>query len=989
MILRRFALALLPALLLPTPLAAQQASQPAPVAAPVPPASGWKTGSDIPLDPAFITGTLPNGVRYAVRRNGEPTGRLSIRVHLRVGALMEEDSEQGWAHLTEHMLFRGTKHFPDGEGEKAWQRLGARPGSHSNAFTSQSSTRYVLDISRADTDAVNQALTILADMMAHATLDKTLLEKEQKIVLAERAMRFSASEERIQIQRSRFYQPGHRAGERNIVGTPETLAAADAKTLRKFYHRWYRPERTTVVIVGDADPAMLITAISKAFGGWRGEGKSGAEVPQAPVPQTPTAATIIEPHYSDSWEMIWQSPPEVGAATVKRREQDVIDTVALMVLNNRLSEEIERSTDVVRATASTPRQTPLVPRRLSLLVQMAADSKPEEAGSALDRVYRIVNGAQQAVQPEEVHEQLRNLARSYREAVEREARAQSPIIADAMVATFDPQTIFSQPTYNQAMLERLQPSITAGLISERLRALFGGRPRILYISAKEPRDGIAGLDAAVTRAMAQQPPAAIATAQASLDALVLAKPTAKLVSQSQIADLGITRARLSNDVEIALRPNDQLKNQISIRVRFGRGVVGRAPGDAGLYWSIRSLGLAGIGPFDRVALQRIGAGRQIVPQYMNDMDGAIISVTTTREDMADAMKLMVGALTQMRYDDVATRRFQAALKTGYRNFLSDPSSVMEITGSPLRYGGDARFRPLPSLMTINQFSPEAFKRFWTDELASGPVKVTIVGDFDPAKTLPTAIDMFSRLSPQKTPEPDDRRKGVVAGAEKGKSRFTLYHIGDPDRAMSMLVYPTISGAEDLKSARAVQLTTFIVKQRLAEGFRAQQGGTYLANATSYTNRALPKFGAMMVSSELKPELIPRFEAAVREVMTDLATNGPSADSFARARTPMLAELETIRKSNAYWTQLLGDDLDAGWVIDGARTYISGRAALTPADVQQVAKNWLAGENGQLPPKAFVIEVLPAPKQMPRPTPTTNEPPEKPQPSGPPPVPSKR
>lgn len=989
MILRRFALALLPALFLNAlaigPVAAQQAA-PATVeaqAADDARSSGWQTGSDIPLHPAFITGALPNGVRYAVRRNGEPAGRLSVRVHVRVGALMEEDHEQGWAHLAEHMLFRGTRHFPDGEGDKVWQRLGARPGSHSNAFTSQTSTRYVLDISRADPEATAQALAILADMMANATFDRHLLEKEQKIVLAERAMRSSAADERIQIQRARFYLPDHRAGERNIIGTPDSLSAARARSLRNFYHRWYRPERTTVVIVGDADPQMLIEAIRASFGGWHGKGKPGADPAPASVPPTPSAAAIIEPHYGDSWELVWQQPQIPGPVTVARREQDIVDAVAMMVLNMRLREDIEGSTEVVRAAVTSPRATAAVPARLSLTVQMAADTKPADSGPALDRVYRVINGAMQSVQPEEVNEQLRRLQRTYREAVERESRAQSPGLADAMIATLDPQLILSDPAYAEAMLERLQPSITPGLIAGRLRALFGPRPRLLYISAEQPKNGIAELDAQLTRAMAQQPPASTAAVTASLDALVLPPPAAKLVSQSQIADLGITRTRLSNNVELALRPNDQLRNQISIRVRFGRGVAGLPPGDAGLYWSIRALGLAGIGPFDRVALQRLGAGRQIVPQYLNDLDGAQIGVTTTREDMADAMKLIVGAMTQMRYDDIATRRFQAAMKTGYRNFLSDPSSVMNISGTPMRYGGDGRFRPLPSLLTINRFTSEAFKAFWSEELRRGPVKVSIVGDFDPAVALVAATDLFGRLDPKPTPAPSPARIAVRAAPENGKTHATLYHIGDPGRAMAMLVYPTVSGQDNLKAARAVQLTTFIVRQRLAETFRAQQGGTYLAHATSYTNRALPRYGAMMVSSELKPELIPAFEQAVTSIMADLAANGPAADSFARARTPMLAELETIRKSNAYWIQLLGDDLDNPNVIEGARTYITGRAALRPQDVQAVAKTYLAGPGGALPASAFFIYVLPAPKRMPR-SPPGNAAPEKPDETGPPP-----
>ena len=103
-------------------------------------------GSDIPRDPAWTFGTLPNGLRYAVRRNALPERQVSIRVRIDAGSLHEEDRERGWAHYIEHLAFRGTKGFGDGEGRRIWQKLGASFGSDTNAFTSPTQTVYQLDL---------------------------------------------------------------------------------------------------------------------------------------------------------------------------------------------------------------------------------------------------------------------------------------------------------------------------------------------------------------------------------------------------------------------------------------------------------------------------------------------------------------------------------------------------------------------------------------------------------------------------------------------------------------------------------------------------------------------------------------------------------------------------------------------------------------------------------------------------------------------------
>jgi zinc protease len=112
--------------------------------------SSWfYKGSDIPPDPAWTFGTLPNGVRYAVRRNALPEGQVSVRVRIAAGSLHEEDHERGWAHFIEHMAFRGTRAFGDGDGRRIWQTLGANFGSDTNATTSATQTVYQLDLPRA------------------------------------------------------------------------------------------------------------------------------------------------------------------------------------------------------------------------------------------------------------------------------------------------------------------------------------------------------------------------------------------------------------------------------------------------------------------------------------------------------------------------------------------------------------------------------------------------------------------------------------------------------------------------------------------------------------------------------------------------------------------------------------------------------------------------------------------------------------------------
>ena len=96
--------------------------------------------SDVPVDPAWHFGTLRNGLRFALRRNGVPPGQVSIRVRVDAGSLMERPDELGFAHFIEHLTFRGSRKVPDGESKRLWQRLGVSFGSDNNAQTTPTGT---------------------------------------------------------------------------------------------------------------------------------------------------------------------------------------------------------------------------------------------------------------------------------------------------------------------------------------------------------------------------------------------------------------------------------------------------------------------------------------------------------------------------------------------------------------------------------------------------------------------------------------------------------------------------------------------------------------------------------------------------------------------------------------------------------------------------------------------------------------------------------
>ena len=193
---------LLPLTLLASPVPAQETvAAAAPQHLQVGSETPWiYRGSDVPRDKEWQFGEMPNGLRYAVRKNGVPPEQVSIRVRIDAGSIHEQDSEQGFAHLLEHMTFRESKYLANGAAIPTFQRLGATFGSDTNAETSPVSTTFKLDLPNATPAKLDESLKLLSGMMIAPALTEANVRTEVPIVLAEKRERGGLAEREMEAQ---------------------------------------------------------------------------------------------------------------------------------------------------------------------------------------------------------------------------------------------------------------------------------------------------------------------------------------------------------------------------------------------------------------------------------------------------------------------------------------------------------------------------------------------------------------------------------------------------------------------------------------------------------------------------------------------------------------------------------------------------------------------------------------------------------------------
>mgnify|MGYP000694560738 FL=1 len=211
----------------------------------------------VAVETTFET-TLANGMRVVVREDSRAPTAVQM-VWYRVGSMDEHDGVTGVAHVTEHMMFKGTPSVGPGE----FNRRVAVIGGRDNAFTSTDYTAYFQQV------PANQLKTVMvleADRMRHLTLEPMGYDKEIQVVMEERRMRTDdQSTARVHEAMNAVAWQAH-PYRRPIIGWMSDLEQLKVTDVRDWYRRWYVPNNAILVVVGDVKHGQVFAWARETYG---------------------------------------------------------------------------------------------------------------------------------------------------------------------------------------------------------------------------------------------------------------------------------------------------------------------------------------------------------------------------------------------------------------------------------------------------------------------------------------------------------------------------------------------------------------------------------------------------------------------------------------------------------------------------------------------------------------------------------------------------
>ncbi len=910
--------------------------------------SGWaQDQSDLEQDPSIEFGRLANGVRYILKQNRTPRDRVSMHLYVQSGSLLESEAEQGMAHFLEHMLFDGSTHFPPGEMVKYFQRIGMQFGPDANAHTGINQTVFDILLPRGDGESLSEGLVVLQDYAQGALLLPEEVEKEKKVVLAEKRSRDSAKYRSFQ-ETFHFELDGTLPSRRLPIGKEETIKSFTPEKLRTFYETWYRPERMILVVVGDFEPKVAEGLIETQFGTLK---------PRAVPKQFPD----LEPfsHFGD--KAFYHFEKESGAASVSievvehhRQPQDTVDDQFLTLLQWLADEIVQKRLDVIIQAPDSGLTSANISSGYYLqhirYADISADCEPEKWKIALPTIEQTLRKALSFGFTISELDRAKNVfLADLKKDVNEENTRDSKDLARMIMQDLGQWRVTQSPSQRLALLSPMLEKITLDQVNKAFSDVWSANHRLIMLTGNAQLDNTDASAKEIIMAayrdsqnISVKPPIDKATDR--FPYLPVPTLSGKIVSQAYLSDLGIDQVEFANGLRLVLKQTDYKANEVLATLSFGFGKSSEPAGEPGLAELTESAANeSGFGKMDKIALENALAGRLARISFDIREDQFVLAGQSSTSELELLFQLFQTGLMDPGYRTEALQVGLKLLEQKYRTFEHQVEGVMRIDGQKALAGGDSRFG-FAEPEQMQKITIEKIKRWLAPQIAHAPIEIAIVGDFDPKKVIELAARYLATL-PERSPTDAAPVRPAPEFAKGQMFRFPVRT--NIEKSLVAVSYPT-EDFWDIQRTRRLNVLAAIVSERLRIRVREKLGAAYSPYAYHRAFRAYTGFGYLQSIFLIEPAAVETIIAETKLIAEELSREGISTDELRRALDPTLTQIKDLRQSNVYWLNsvMVGSSRHPEQ-IDWARTIESDYAAITVEDINRLANRYLDNDKSSV------------------------------------------
>jgi zinc protease len=904
--------------------------------------------SDLPLDSAIVFGRLDNGFRYVLMQNQNPKDRVSLHLNIQAGSANETDSQQGLAHFLEHMLFNGSEHFAPGELVTYFQSIGMQFGADANAHTGFFETVYDIFLPDGHEESFRKGLLVMQDYAKGALLLESEIERERKIILAEKRQRDSASY-RTFVSGLKFELPEARITRRLPIGKEETIQQAARADLKAYYDTWYRPETSTLVAVGEFDLDMAAALISEYFSSFS---PRTAKVPNIEFGDVRHRGVQVFHHHEGeagsttvTIEVLSKEP--LRPDTLARRKERMKMRIADQIVQNRLDERI--------GTPGTPGTDAGIGSGLYVkqiaYAMISADGAPQEWKTLLGFLEQTLRQAlAYGFTASELERVKKDIISDLEQADSQKGTRNSQSLARDIIGALNSDRVLLSPTDEKDLMAPFVASLTIDDVNRAFQKTWAHHHRLIQVTgnvdlSQEGSDPAEIILQSYRESIQKSvlPPAE----KQDIQFPYLPEPVGKgrIVKKTNHDDLDILQIDYENGFRLNLKKTDYKDDEILATLSFGKGRFSEPPELPGLAeLSIAVVNESGLGSLDKSALEAALAGAQSQVVFGIDEAMFMFNGESIPEELPLLFQLLYAHIKDPGFREEAFDLVMNQFDNQYKEISHTLDGVITLQGKRFLAGGDSRF----GLPPHDRFKKMRLHdvRDWVGRVLSGSdFELSLVGDFDVDTAIQLASQYFGTL-PVAENILEERTGGPVFPS--GEQLRVVVDTKIPNG----LVYVSYATDDiwDIHKTRRLSVLADVFSERMRVHIREELGEAYSPFAYNLASRIHDGYGVFNAVVEVVPDRAQRVVDEVQKIARDLSLGGISADEIGRSLGPTLNSIKDMQQRNGYWlkTVLVGSKRNPE-KIDWSRSILSDYAAITPEDLQALARQYLVNDSA-----AFIL-----------------------------------
>ncbi len=894
----------------------------------------------IPLDSRVRYGKLSNGMTYYIMHNEEPKERASLYFVQNVGAILEEDSQNGLAHFLEHMAFNGLEHYPGKSMLNYLEANGIKFGQDINAYTAQDQTVYNLSNIPSTREALlDSALLVLHDWSGGLLLEPEEIDAERGVIREEWRTRRN-SRFRLMSQTRPYMFNFSKYAERDVIGSLDVINNFKYQELRDYYQKWYRPGLQAVVVVGDIDAEKVEQKVKDLF---------------SSIPAKENPAERVYYPIEDSKELGYvvakdKEAQGVGINWIFRHDavkvkdeaymrKDMAGDMLSSMLNNRCS-ELTRKPECPALGMGIGFFSLARTKGASYMAVSPKENKEKEAFALL--ITEVERAKRFGFNESELERVKTSLLRRYESYEKEYEKVDNETWAEQLADNFLEASPFPSLEWEMNFAKKTIPSITLEEVYALLDEFSNVDNSVITITGPDKED--------VQYPTKEELLAEIKTVkeseltayedEASDSPLVTDElEDKKIVSESVVSGTDAKMYTLENGAKVVVYPTELSKDEILFSAYSfgGTSLLKQDQLESGNL-ATTIAGMSGLGDFNATQLKKKLTGKlaSVSPSIGSLTEG--FSGSASPQDFETMLQLLYLKFTHPRFEKETFQTIKGSLTNQLSFIAADNSKAFKDTIGMV----ESNYSPRNLLFNkdfVDHVDFEKAKAIYLDRFQDADDFTFIfVGNIDVEKDLPLIAKYIGNI------KSTDRKESWVNHNIRPAKGYTKRTVEREMEFPKATVYYSLINDVDysLKTRTYVRVIAELLNKRYLETIREEEGGSYGVSVQPSISKRTYEHASITMYFDCDPEKMDKLIGIMKAEIDNLVKNGVKVDDLEEIKKSYLKSREESENENSFWLSVIQGSLINDEPITNTEGFNKIVNDLSAKSVQKYAKKFFKG-----------------------------------------------